>query len=82
MADENTVEAASNPTPVSAMGLLQKRQARLMEDDSGKGPREEYMSYDLGRYVIYLFQWSCSYGTLSYSSTFNQNGSILFLSNR
>lgn len=48
---DSTHDAGNDPAPVSAMSLLQKRQARLTDDDGGKGPREEYMSYDLGRWV-------------------------------
>ncbi len=50
MADTNSETVAMpNAEPVSAMSLLKQRQARSMDDDSTKGPREENMSYDLGR---------------------------------
>jgi hypothetical protein len=50
MAETNAETAAMpNAEPVSAMSLLKQRQARSMDDDSAKVPREENMSYDLGR---------------------------------
>ena len=50
MAETNSeVAAMPNAEPVSAMSLLKQRQARNTDDDSVKGPREENMSYDLGR---------------------------------
>ena len=48
MANE-TETADISPAPISAMALLQQRQARTVEDDSNRGPREENMTYDLGR---------------------------------
>jgi hypothetical protein len=44
-----------NAEPVSAMSLLKQRQARSMDDDSAKGPREENMSCDLGRWDGFIF---------------------------